>query len=81
MVAATVNVSMLEQDFLLLFWPCAWLVNVKEDRHKKYQVSPKYPLDGRALSQIGSSSASQVCVARELNTLHEQQIVKKKNVR
>ena len=41
-------------------------------------MSPNDPIDGRALSQIGSSSASQVCVARELYTLHEPQNVKKK---
>ena len=36
--------------------------------HQKFL--PNDPLDRRALSQIGSSSASEVCVARELNTLH-----------
>ena len=41
-------------------------------------MSQNDPLDRRALSQMSLSSASQVCVARELNTLHEQQNVKKK---
>ena len=43
-----------------MFWPCAWLANVRENG-----------------SQMRLSSASQVCLARELNTLHEQQNVKK----
>ena len=43
-----------------------------------FQVSPNNPLNRRALSQKGSSSASQVCVAIEFHTLHEQQNVKKK---
>ena len=43
-----------------------------------FQVSPNDPLDGRASSQIGSNISFQFCHARELNTLHEQQNVKKK---
>ena len=42
-------------------------------------MSPNDPLDGRALSQIGSSITSQVFVAREFNTLHEQQNLKTKS--
>ena len=42
-------------------------------------MSPNDPLDGRALSQIGSSITSQVFVAREFNTLHEQQNFKTKS--
>ena len=38
-----------------------------------------FPLDGRALSQIGSSITSQVFVAREFNTLHEQENFKTKS--
>ena len=41
-------------------------------------MSQNDPLDRRASSQMSLNSASQVCVARELNTLHEQQNVKKK---
>ena len=43
-----------------------------------FQVSPNDPLDRRASSQIGSNITFQFCHARELNTLHEQQNVKKK---
>ena len=42
-------------------------------------LSTNHPLVGRTLSQIGSRSASQVCIAGELNILHEQQNVKKKS--
>ena len=44
-----------------------------------FQVSPNDLLDGRALSQIGSSITSQVFVAREFNILHEQQNFKTKS--
>lgn len=43
-----------------------------------FQVSPNDLLDGRILSQRGSSITSQVFVAREFNTLHEQQNFKTK---
>ena len=41
-------------------------------------MSQNDPLDRRALNQMRLSSSCQVCFARELNTLHEQQNVKKK---
>ena len=44
-----------------------------------FQVSLSHPLDELALSQIGSSLSSQLCFARKLNTLHEQQNVDKKH--
>ena len=44
-----------------------------------FQVSLNDPLDEPALSQIGSSRTPQVCVARKLNTLHEQQNVNEKH--
>ena len=42
-------------------------------------MSPNDLLDGPALSQIVSSITSQVFVAREFNTLHEQQNFKGKS--
>ena len=70
-----------------MFWRCAWLVNVKKNGYQKFvtcvhgvidDVSQNDPLDRRALNQMRLSSSCQVCFARELNTLHEQQKVKKK---
>ena len=44
-----------------------------------FQVSLSDSLGELALSQIGSSSTSQVCIARKLNTVHEQQNVNEKH--
>ena len=40
-------------------------------------MSPNDPFDGQALSQIESSSAFQVCIPKEFNTLPEQQNIEK----
>ena len=43
-----------------------------------FTPSPNDPLDGRALNPSGSSTSSQVFVARELNALHVEKSTKKK---
>ena len=77
------NVSLKEEDFpfnknfffvlaLCLACKCKeiWISEIPDMCHQT-------TLDRRALSQMRLSSTSQVCVARELNTLDEQQNVKK----
>ena len=44
-----------------------------------FQVSLSGTLDELGLSQIGSSRSPQVCIARKLSTVHEQQNVNEKN--